>query len=126
MDYYFSRKRDAKSAKRLLNRAISLHGVPSMITIDKSGSNYKAIADYNKNTEGKTIKIRDIKYKNNRIEQDHRFIKKRTNPMLGFKSFASAFATLKGFEMIRIIQKNQFLSGFGMTNFHQFQSLVLT
>ena len=49
----------------------------------------------------------DGTYLNNIIEQDHRFIKKRTKPMLGFKSFASAKITLTGIENIRMIQKGQ-------------------
>ena len=50
------------------------------------------------------------KYLNNIIEQDHRFIKKRTKPMLGFKSFASAKITLTGIENIRMIQKGQIVA----------------
>ena len=49
--------------------------------------------------------IRTIKYLNNIVEQDHRFIKKRTKPMLGFKSFNSAKITIAGIENIRMIQK---------------------
>ena len=124
VDYYFSKKRNKKAVKRLLTRAFNTNGVPEMITIDKSGSNYHAIKDFNKNYCGKPIIIRDVKYKNNRVEQDHRFIKKRTNPMLGFKSFRTALATLKGLEVVRMIQKKQFLPNIPMTNFQKFLHLT--
>ncbi len=55
------------------------------------------------------IEVRQIKYLNNIIEQDHRFIKKRTKPMLGFKSFRSAKITIAGIENVRIIQKGQII-----------------
>jgi transposase-like protein len=57
--------------------------------------------------ENKTIEIRQVKYLNNIVEQDHRFIKKRTRTMLGFKNFHSASATITGIENIRMIQKRQ-------------------
>ena len=53
------------------------------------------------------IEIRQIKYLNNIMEQDHRFIKKRTRPMLGFKSFRSAKITIAGIECIHMIKKGQ-------------------
>lgn len=62
-----------------------------MVTIDKSGANTAALAILNpdKPEEG-TITIRQSKYLNNLSEQDHRNIKRRTRPMLGFKSFRRA------------------------------------
>jgi transposase-like protein len=48
-----------------------------------------------------------VKYLNNIVEQDHRFIKKITRPMLGFKSFLSAEQTLKGIEAMHMIKKGQ-------------------
>ena len=60
-------------------------------------------------TEPDKIEIRQKKYLNNIAEQDHRFIKKRTRPMLGFKSFRSARITLSGIENIRMIQKGQII-----------------
>ena len=79
-----------------------------MVTVDKSGSN-KAALDYcNQDlSENEKIQIRQIKYLNNIIEQDHRFIKKRTKPMLGFKCFHSAKTTIAGIESVRMIQKGQ-------------------
>jgi putative transposase len=78
------------------------------VNIDKSGSNISALKSANKNLpEDQQIKVRQIKYLNNIVEQDHRFIKKRTKPMLGFKSFRSARTTLAGIESVRMIQKLQ-------------------
>ena len=55
----------------------------------------------------KSIRIRQSRYLNNRIEQDHRRIKRRVRPMLGFKSFASAGAILDGIEMVAMMRKRQ-------------------
>jgi putative transposase len=60
--------------------------------------------------KNKQIEVRQVKYLNNIIEQDHRFIKKRTKPMLGFKSFSSAKITISSIENIRIIQKGQIIA----------------
>ena len=57
--------------------------------------------------EDKAIKIRQVKYRNNIVAQDHLFIKKRTCSMLEFKSFYSAAVTITGIENIRMIQKGQ-------------------
>jgi putative transposase len=88
--YMLSKNRDKKAAKRFLKKSMVGNEIPFMITTDKSGSNLSALHRYNVRNKEKQIYIRDVKYKNNRIEQDHRFIKKRTNPMLGFKSMRSA------------------------------------
>jgi putative transposase len=93
IDFLLSAKRDAKAARRFLNKAIGSSGKPSLINFDKSGANTAAIKQYNFD-ENKRVKIRQCKYLNNIVEQDHRFIKRRTRPMLGFKSFWSARATL--------------------------------
>jgi transposase-like protein len=59
--------------------------------------------------EDKQIIINQNKYINNIMEQDHRFIKKRTRQMLGFKNFQSAKITIAGIENIRMIQKGQII-----------------
>jgi len=55
----------------------------------------------------KNIEIRQVKYLNNIIEQDHRYIKRIVNPMLGFQFFRSANQTLKGIEAMNMIKKGQ-------------------
>ncbi|WP_427145444.1 DDE-type integrase/transposase/recombinase, partial [Rhizobium pisi] len=69
------------------------------------------------------IEIRQVKYLNNTIEQDHRFIKKLTRPMKGFKSFQSASATLDGIEVAHMIRKRQFSTS-GQSAFQQFAALA--
>ena len=65
-----------------------------------------AIKDYN-DSHDKRIKIRQCKYLNNIIEQDHRRVKRQCRPMLGFKRFRSAQITLAGFELIHMLKKGQ-------------------
>ena len=72
---------------------------------------------------GKLIEILQVKYLNNIIEQDHRFIKKMTKPMMGFKAFHSAVATLAGIEAAHMIRKEQ-LQQNGVTVFQQFTELA--
>lgn len=85
--------------------------MPEKVTVDKSGSNKAAFLDYcNKDlSKEEKIQIRQTKYLNNIIEQDHRFIKKRTRPVLGFKCFYSAQTTIGGIESVRMIQKGQII-----------------
>ena len=71
------------------------------------------------------IKIRQVKYLNNLIEQDHRFIKRKVRPMLGFKSFESASTTLMGIELMHMIRKNQMLGAEGLTSAQQFYSQTI-
>ncbi len=96
-----------KAALHFFNKAISNNGQPSIINIDKSGSNKAAIIGYNIDNNTR-IEIRQCKYLNNLIEQDHRFIKRLTRPMLGFKNFYCAQKTLAGIELVRMIKKGQY------------------
>ena len=92
----------------------------------KSGSNKAALEAFNKGVKKKRqITIRQIKYLNNIIEQDHRFIKKTIKPMLGFKIFRSAKNTLAGIESVLMIQKGQ-VHGFNesKSTFHNFSLLL--
>jgi len=106
IDFLLTARRDKKAARRFLNKAIGFEGKPSLINIDKSGANTAAIKQYNSD-ENKRIKIRQCKYLNNSVEQDHRFIKRIVRPGLGFKSFWSARATLAGIELWRMLKKGQ-------------------
>ena len=79
-----------------------------MVTIDTSGANTAALAILNGDkAEEETITIRQSKYLNNLIEQDHRNIKRRRRPMLGFKSFRRAQTILAGIELVHMIRKGQ-------------------
>ena len=111
IEFLLRNYRDAVAAKAFFRKAFKNNGLPRKVNIDKSGSNTAALIAENKGLpQNKQIEIRQNKYLNNLIEQDHRFIKKRTKPMLGFKSFASAKITIAGIENIRMIQKGQLTS----------------
>jgi len=126
IDFLLRSKRDAIAAKAFFKKAFKQHGRPDKVTIDKSGSNKSALDSFNKDAlEDNQIEIRQIKYLNNMIEQDHRFIKKRTRPTLGFKSFYSASATISGIENIRMIQKGQIVDQVAcQSSFNNFAALM--
>ena len=109
VDFLLTNRRNQRAAHLFLIKAITQHATPTTINIDKSGANKQAIKVYNKRNL-KKIKCRQCKYLNNTVEQDHRFVKKRTQPMLGFKSFESAQRTLTGIEVIRMLKKDQLKS----------------
>ena len=118
--------RDAEAAKAFFRKAFKYNGRPEKVNIDKSGSNISALKAANKTLpEDQQIEVRQVKYLNNIVEQDHRFIKKRTKPMLGFKSFRSAKITITGIENIRIIQKGQIIeSNNNLSTFENFKMLM--
>ena len=115
VEFWFSERRNLAAAKRFLSRALKRHGRPERIVIDGSQTNREAIlsCDATSRLEDrsrrqlKQIRIRRSRYLNNRIEQDHRTIKRRVQPMLGFKSMGSARAILGGIEMIHMMRKQQ-------------------
>jgi putative transposase len=106
VDFLLTAKRDRKAALRFLRQAIGQNGTPEKITIDKSGAHTAAIESYNKDHKA-GIEIRQVKYLNNIVEQDHRAVKRLARPMLGFKSFRSAQVTLTGIELMHMIRKGQ-------------------
>jgi len=110
IDFMLSTKRNQKAAKRFFQKALSSNHnqIPRVITIDKNPA-YPPAIDELKNDKilPKNVGIRQIKYLNNIIEQDHRSIKRIVNPMLGFQSFQSANKTLKGIEAMNMIKKGQ-------------------
>jgi putative transposase len=108
-----------------LERAINLHGLPEKITIDKSGANIAAIKSVNLDA-CLDIELRQSKYLNNIVEQDHRAVKRITEPMMGFKSFWSAQKLLNGIETMHMIKKGQLHcpDGEAMSAADQFYSLA--
>ena len=123
VDFLLTAKRDRKAALRFLRKAIDQSGLPDKITIDKSGANTAAIEDYNDANET-GIGLRQAKYLNNLVEQDHRAIKRLTRPMLGFKSFWSAVITLTGIELMHMIRKGQLKDAAQACPAQQFYSLA--
>mgnify|MGYP003386425164 FL=1 len=108
IDFLLTAKRDKAAAKRFFDKAMQANGVPEKVTMDKSGANKAAIDEINANRE-KPMVVRQVKYLNNIVEQDHRAVKRITKPMLGFKSFQSAKNILAGIELMHMIRKGQMM-----------------
>ena len=106
IDFLLTEHRDTDAALRFLKKAIHRNGLPERMTIDGSDANEAAIKRYNEE-HGTAIAIRQVKYLNNIVEQDHRAVKRITRPMLGFKAFAAAQCTLAGVELMHMIKKRQ-------------------
>jgi putative transposase len=104
LDFMLSERRDEAAASAFFARTVKNNGWPDKVVIDKSGANLAGLQNMNwfLMIHGWfwPIEILQVKYLNNIIEQDHRFIKKLTRPMKGFKSFSSASATLDGIEVV--------------------------
>jgi putative transposase len=126
IDFLLTEYRDTEAALCFLTQAIRRHGVPDKITIDGSEANAAAIRRYNQE-HGTAIIIRQIKYLNNLVEQDHRAVKRVTRPMLGFKAFDAAQATLVGIELMHMLKKRQLVveaGAEGLTAAEQFYRLA--
>ena len=123
--YFLLTKRRMKgSAQKFLNKAIGNNSKPRVINIDKSGANKSGIRSINRELlTVKKIKIRQCKYLNNIVEQDHRNIKRRISIDTGFKEFESAQRTLAGIEVVNIIRKGQ-IADSRKTTFKIFCSLA--
>ena len=106
VDFLLRAKRDHAAARAFFERAIDLHGMPDKITIDKSGANTAAIASIQADS-GLPVEMRQSKYLNNLVEQDHRAVKRITRPMLGFKTFGCARILITGIEIMHMIRKGQ-------------------
>jgi transposase-like protein len=122
VDFLLRAHRDKAAAQRYFEKSIDQNGEPETITIDKSASNLTALEALNAQRDT-PIRIRQNKYLNNIIEQDHRAIKRRTWPMLGFKTFRCARILLGGIELMHMIKKGQ-MKGISQTPAEQFYSLA--
>lgn len=127
IDFLLTAKRDADATLRFFRKAIRHHGEPEVVTLDKSGANTAALTTLNAGkSKEKSITVRQNKYLNNLIEQDHRNIKRRIRLMLGFKSFRRAQTLLAGIELIQMIRKGQYQhpQGDGLSPAAQFYLLT--
>ena len=110
IDFLLSAKRDAEAAKRFFRKALAQpHTVnPRTITVDKNAAYPKAASEMKRDGElSRRSRLRQIKYLNNIVEQDHRRIKRLIDPGLGFGSFWTARRTLAGYEAMAMIRKGQ-------------------
>ena len=115
VEFLFREQRDLPAAKRFFKQALDRHGRPDRVVIDGSQTNREVIilCDATNRIETgapettRPNSIRKSKYLSNRIEQDHRRVKRRVRVMLGFKSVASAHIILSGIKLVRMMRKRQ-------------------
>jgi transposase-like protein len=99
----------ALSHTTILTRAIEQHGTPEKITLDGYPATHAAVAEIKESGVLRPeARVRTSKYLNNLMEQDHRRVKQRIYPMVGFKSFRNAAVTISGIEFVQKIRKGQF------------------
>jgi len=109
VDFLLSEHRDIAAARRFFTRAVERHGTPKTITLDGYPATHAAVAELKKcGVLHPQTKIWTSKYLNNLIEQDHRRVKQRIYPMLGFKNFRNAAVAISGIELVQKIRKGQF------------------
>ncbi|MFJ8265937.1 IS6 family transposase [Peribacillus asahii] len=114
IDFYLSKTRDKKAAKRFFKKALrSFHASkPRVITVDKNPAYPIAIEELKKEKAlPDRMQLRQQKYLNNIVEQDHRFIKKRVRSMLGLKTFRTAKQIICGVEAMHMLKKGQLQQG---------------
>ncbi len=110
MDFYLSQRRNEGAARRFLAKALRVRRDwgPSVINTDRNPAYGEAIRNLKESKLlDDSVDHRQVKYLNNQIEADHGAIKRRIRSMLGFKSAKTAYATLKGIEVMRMIRKLQ-------------------
>ena len=109
VDFLLSEHRDIGAVKRFFTRATNQHIAPKSITLDGYPATHSAITELKASgvLRPKT-KVWTSKYLNNIVEQDHRRVKQRIYPMLGFKNFGNAAVTISGIELVQKIKKGQF------------------
>src|SRR5476649_2620597 len=99
VDFLLRARRDKEAARRYFEKAIDQNGAPDAVTIDRSSANLAGLHAVNAGRET-PIKIRQIKYLNTIVEQNHRAIKRRTRPMFGLKTFCYANILLSGIKFM--------------------------
>jgi putative transposase len=109
VDFYLSEQRDMGAAKHFFRRAVLHNGPPKKITLDGYSASPRAVKELK--AEGvlpRDVELRSNAYLNNIIEQDHRRVKQRVGPMLGFKRFEHAAIVIAGIELAHKLRKGQF------------------
>jgi putative transposase len=127
LDFMLAARRYMAATRRFFRRAITTKGAPDRLVIDKSDTNLVSLQAVNMILKfaggGRAVGIRQVKYLNNILEQDHRFIKRITGPMMGFMDFHSAAASIISIEMAHLIRKGQVPAN-GETAFQTFAALA--
>jgi putative transposase len=112
VEFWFSERRDLVASKRLLNKAFKRYVRPERIVIHGSQTNREAVLSCDttdrlwgrSRRKPKPIRICQSRFPNNRIEQDHRAVKHRGQPMIGFEALNSARTVLAGIEMVHMMR----------------------
>jgi transposase, IS6 family len=110
LDFMLSATRDAGAAEQFFRKVLdAAHTTPPrVITVDKHAAYPLAFdALQHDGTLPESCQLRQCKYLNNIMEQDHRFVKRRVNPGLGFGAFAKAPRTIQGYEAMHRLRKGQ-------------------
>jgi IS6 family transposase len=110
IEFMLSTKRDVSAAKRFFKKMMRAdhRRLPFTVSVDKNAAYREAFTtSQNEKVLPKDCKLRRVKYLNNIIEQDHRFIKKRVRACLGYRSFDTAERTIQGVEALNMIRKGQ-------------------
>jgi transposase, IS6 family len=110
LEFLLSPTHDAEAAKRFFCKTLAAPYtmLPRVITVDKNAAYPKAFKELKEEGDvPDNCKLRQVKYLNTIVEQDHRFIKRRVKPGLGFFSFESAWRTLQGYEIMNMVRKGQ-------------------
>ena len=110
IDFLLTAKRDAASAKRFFRKAFIAEGnpVPRVLNVDKNPAYPAAVRALKaEGTLPRRVRLRQCRYLNNVVEQDHRFVKKRVWLAKGYGSFQSAWRTLQGIEAVHMIRKGR-------------------
>ena len=110
LEFLLSPRRDGEAAKRFFAKALAAPytSTPLVITVDKNAAYPKAFKELK--AEGlmaEACELRQRKYLNNLVEQDHRFIKRLVKLGMGFFSFETAWRTLQGYEAMNMLRKGQ-------------------
>ena len=125
VDFLLTAQRDKAAAMRYFVKAMKASGVFEKAAMDKSGANKAAMDEINGSDETPII-VRQVRYLNNIVEQDHRGIKRVTKPMLNLKSFQAARNVLTGIKLMHMIRKGQLLlqGGIKLSFSEQFYALA--
>ncbi len=110
IEFMLSAKRDVSAAKRFFRKVMRAdhRRLPFSINVDKNAAYPDAFADSQKEEIlPKDCRLRRVKYLNNVIEQDHRFVKKKVRASQCFKTFRTAERTIEGVEAVNMIRKGQ-------------------
>jgi transposase-like protein len=110
VEFFLSKRRDVRAAKTLFRHAFQKHGDPLSITLDAYAASHRAVQELKDSGEifYQKMRVRSCADLNNVVEQDHRRLKRRVVPMLGFKRFDNARVVIAGVEFAEKIKKRQY------------------